>query len=252
MIFTNLIETNLKTSFIGRKVEYYTFTDSTNDDAADIIKNSEQQNGMIIITDYQKNGRGRRNNKWISSPGNNLTFSLILKENDKEKIHLLSILSGIAVVRGIKKFAHIECSLKWPNDIILNKKKIGGILIETKKTSEDTYAIIVIGLNVNQQEVPKELHEIASSLQIEESKPVQREPLLAFILNEFEILYNSDRTQWINTWKEYCVHLNKTITINNNNQLIKGSFVDIDSCGNAIIKTDSEQLSVSTGVIELS
>ena len=60
MIFTNLIETNLKTSFIGRKIEYYTFTDSTNDDAADIIKNSEQQNGMIIITDYQKNGRGRR------------------------------------------------------------------------------------------------------------------------------------------------------------------------------------------------
>ena len=185
MIFTNLIETNRTTSCIGRNIEYYSFTDSTNDDAAEIINDNQAKNGTIIITDYQKNGRGRRNNKWLSSPGDNLTFSLILEENNKKKLQLLSILSGISIVQGIKKFAQIECGLKWPNDIMLNNKKIGGILIETKKTDNNDYAIIGVGLNINQQTIPEELDSIASSLRIENSNPIQREPLLAFILNEF-------------------------------------------------------------------
>ena len=81
MLFTNLIQTNLQTSFIGRNIEYFSFTNSTNDDAFELIANEDVQNGTIIITDYQKKGRGRRENKWFSTPGNNLTFSLILKKN---------------------------------------------------------------------------------------------------------------------------------------------------------------------------
>ena len=77
MIFTNLIQTNLKTSWVGKNIEYYSFTDSTNDDACELILNNEAEDGMIIITDYQKKGRGRRNNTWLSTPGENLTFSLI-------------------------------------------------------------------------------------------------------------------------------------------------------------------------------
>ena len=79
MIFTNLIQTNLHTSFIGRNIEYFSFTNSTNDDAFELISNNQAENGTLIITDYQKKGRGRRNNTWISSPGSSLTFSLILK-----------------------------------------------------------------------------------------------------------------------------------------------------------------------------
>ena len=252
MIFTNLIETNLKTSRIGRNIEYYSFTDSTNDDAAELIKNNEAKDGMIIITDYQKNGRGRRNNKWISTPGDNLTFSLILKENNVKKLHLLSILSGVAIISGIREFTNIDCSLKWPNDIILNKKKIGGILIETKKINDDTYAVIGIGLNINQQEISEDLKSIASSLRIEKSHPIQREPLLAFILNEFETLYDSGIEEWTNLWKKNCNHLNKKIIFYENSNVIEGTFVNIDTNGNAIINTNSEQLSVTTGILEIS
>ena len=252
MIFTNLIETNLKTTRVGRSIEYYSFTDSTNDDAIDLINSGEAKDGMIIITDYQKNGRGRRNNKWISSPGENLTFSLILKENNEKKIRLLSILTGIAIVNGIKEFAKINCSLKWPNDIILNEKKVGGILIETKKVNTDTYVVLGIGLNINQQEISPDLKKIASSLRLESSKPVQREPLLAFILNEFEYLYNSDIANWANLWEEHCNHLNKEIRFHQNNKIIHGVFTSIDTNGNAIINTDSEQLSISTGILEVS
>ena len=250
MIFTNLIQTNLKTSWIGKNIEYYSFTDSTNDEACELILNNEAEDGMIIITDYQKKGRGRRNNKWLSTPGENLTFSLILKK-DPKKLPLLSILSGVAVVKGIKQFTNIDCHLKWPNDIILNNKKIGGILIETKNMNNDSYAIIGIGLNINQQEIPEELISIASSLRIENSSPVQREPLLAFILNEFEKLYNSNSQQWPALWKKYCNHLNKQITFHKEDVILTGSFIDLDNNGNAIINTDSEQISVSTGILEI-
>ena len=252
MIFTNLIQTNLETSFIGRDIEYYSFTDSTNDDAFELISNDEAINGMIIITDYQKKGRGRRNNTWISSPGNNLTFSLILKEPDKQRLGLFSILSGIAIVKGIKKFTNIQCSLKWPNDIMLNNKKIGGVLIETKNKDSHIYGVIGIGININQQELPKELQSIASSLRIENSNPIQREPLLAFILNEFEKLYISDTDKWIATWKECCNHLDKKITFHKNDDLIEGHFINIDNNGNAIININSKETLISSGVLEIS
>ena len=188
MIFTNLIQTNLQTSFIGRNIEYFSFTDSTNDDAFDLILNEDPKDGTLIITDHQRKGRGRREKKWVSSPGNNLTFSLILNKKVQCSNELFSIMSGIAVIKGINKFTGIECAMKWPNDIILNNKKIGGILIETKRNNP--YLVIGIGLNVNEQEIPDDLINIATSLRIEKKSSIQREPLLAFILNEFENLYN--------------------------------------------------------------
>ena len=209
MLFTNLIQTNLQTSFIGRNIEYFSFTDSTNDDAFEFINNNQAKNGMLVITDNQKNGRGRRNNKWLSSPGNNLTFSLILKKPNDSNLGLFSILIGVSIIKGIKSFTNINYNLKWPNDIILNNKKIGGILIETNRSSP--FFVIGVGLNVNAQEIPSEIEKIASSLRIEKNTPIQREPLLAFILNEFENLYNCNPINWIKQWKEYCNHLNKKV-----------------------------------------
>ena len=252
MIFTNLIQTNLKTSFIGRSIEYFTFTDSTNDDAWELILNNEADNGTLVITDYQKKGRGRRNNTWISTPGNNLTFSLIIREPKRENPGLFSILSGVAIIKGIKKFTEIECTLKWPNDVMLNNKKIGGILIETKKTDNDTFLVVGIGININEQIMPKELENTASSLRIEESNAIQREPLLAFILNEFEKLYNSDASVLITEWKKYCNHMNKKIRFHEGPNQIEGYFKDIDNNGNAIINIDSEDTLISTGVLEIS
>ena len=249
MLFTNLIQTNLQTSFLGRNIEYFSFTDSTNDDAFTFISDGQVKNGMLIITDYQKKGRGRRGNKWISTPGNNLTFSLILEKNKQYNSGLFSILSGLAIVKGIQQFTGIKCSLKWPNDIILNDKKIGGILIETK--NDNPYLVIGIGINVNQEEIPTELEDIASSLRIEKSNPIQREPLLAFILNEFEKLYKDGSNKWIENWKKYCNHINKRIVLNNNKEVVKGLFLDINDDGNAILDIESEQVVIYSGVLEI-
>ena len=249
MLFTNLIQTNLQTSFIGRNIEYFSFTDSTNDDAFEFINNNQAKNGMLVITDNQKNGRGRRNNKWLSSPGNNLTFSLILKKPNDSNLGLFSILTGVSIIKGIKSFTNIHCNLKWPNDIILNNKKIGGILIETNRNSP--FFIIGVGLNVNAQEIPSEIEKIASYLRIEKNTPIQREPLLAFILNEFENLYNCNPINWIKHWKKYCNHLNKTVSFNHQNKNINGLFLDINNDGNAIINIEKEDIIISSGTLEI-
>ena len=249
MLFTNLIQTNLQTSFIGRNIEYFSFTNSTNDDAFELIANENVQNGTIIITDYQKKGRGRRENKWFSTPGNNLTFSLILKKTSEYNLGLLSILSGVAIIEGIERFTNIKCKLKWPNDIMLNQKKIGGILIETKHNNP--YLVIGIGININEQEVPAELESIASSLRIENASPIQREPLLAFILNQFENLYKENKKICIPKWKEYCNHLNQKVKFNNKDGLIEGRFLDIDDNGNAIVDIKSKKVVISSGILEI-
>ena len=102
MLFTNLIQTNLQTSFIGRNIEYFSFTESTNDDAFEFINSNEAENGMLVITDNQTKGRGRRSNKWLSSPGDNLTFSLILTKPTDCDLGLFSILIGVTIIKGIK------------------------------------------------------------------------------------------------------------------------------------------------------
>ena len=132
MIFTNLIEANLKTNTIGKYIEYYTQLESTNNEAWEII-NEGTESGTLIITDNQISGKGRNSNEWKSKSGKSLTFSLIYKPETIpiEKIGIFSILTGISVLDGLKEL-NINGSLKWPNDIILNNKKVGGILCEAK------------------------------------------------------------------------------------------------------------------------
>ena len=101
------------------------------------------------------------------------------------------------------------------------------------------------------EEIPNELQNIASSLRIENSTPVQREPLLAFILNEFEKLYKDGSNTWIENWKKYCNHINKRIVLNNNKEVVKGLFLDINEDGNAILDIESEQVVIYSGVLEI-
>ena len=252
MIFTNLIQTNLTTKVFGHEIEYFTFTDSTNEDLWESIEDNIDE-GFLVITDHQKKGRGRRGNDWISKPGASLTFSFLIKPQlPIEKIGLLSLLTGVAVVEGISKFAQLDCKLKWPNDIILNDKKVGGILAESKQIEGEIYVVMGVGLNVNEQELPSEISTISTSLRLEKKSPIQREPLFAFILNAFESMYNKKNTEWIDAWNSHCVHLNSDVKFHHDNKIIEGTFLEIDAMGQAIINIDNITQKFSSGVLELS
>ncbi len=127
---------------------------STNDIAMEMVRKSDTREGTVIITDEQVKGRGQRGNEWLTTPGKNITLSLILKPNfiKATNQYFLNMAISIAVNNTIKYYLDkLKCEIKWPNDILVNRKKIAGILIENNLTGRNLeYSIVGIGLNVNQ------------------------------------------------------------------------------------------------------
>ena len=254
MIFTNLIKANLNTKFIGKHIEYYTYTDSTNNDIWELLLHGEAENGTLIITDDQREGRGKKNSRWISSPGKNLTFSFLLKPKISiEKLGLVSLLIGIAIVESIKQFCNLDCKLKWPNDILIENKKFGGILIESKIIKKELYLCIGIGLNVNDDlsQFPNKLKQSSNSLILLKKHPIQREPLLAIILNSIEKLYINNLKIIIDCWLKYCEHLNSKVSFKHGEKNISGIFRGINQNGYAEIECDGNIQIYSSGELTL-
>ena len=252
MIFSNLVDANLNTDFIGRNLEYYSRLASTNDEAWELIAENVP-NGSLIITDNQFKGRGRFGNKWISAPSMGLTFSLILY--DLKNLHKLPLIIGVSVCEALKEF-NFKLKLKWPNDIILNDKKIGGILCELKKINNVKTIVVGIGMNINEKadDFPDNLRKKAISLSMVSNITYQRERVLAKILNHFEKnldLLKEKNLELFKKWESFCSHINKEVTFHKNNINVVGRFLKISDEGSAIIEVNNKEKAFSSGVIEI-
>ena len=245
----NLFQNHLKTKFIGCDIKYFESINSTNTQAWDLLE-TEVSNGTIVLTDNQTMGKGRRGNQWFSSNKKSLTFSIILSQkNNNSKKGVLALASGLAVVNGIKKLIATQCQLKWPNDIILNNKKLGGILIESKSNN----VVIGIGLNVNESydDLNFKIQNKSISLNMYNKQLIKNELLLAQILNQFELLYQKNNEEIINEWLNCCIHINKEIKFHQNQNIIKAIFKGINYNGQGIVTINNQDTLISTGVIEL-
>ena len=146
------IQAGLNTEFLGQQIKFINQTPSTNDDAWKCFHENGLE-GTLIITNNQVNGRGRRKSKWSSTPDKSLTFSfLLIPDIPLENLELLPLLTGISIIKGIYKMTKIDVGLKWPNDIMINHKKIGGILIESNTVNNKLGVVIGIGININESE----------------------------------------------------------------------------------------------------
>jgi len=253
MFFLDLFQANLKTSFMGRKTEYLRFTNSTNEDCWEFCE-EDCNEGTIIITDDQRKGKGRRGNDWNSSPGKGLTFSFLLKPQlELDQLGLLPLLTGIAVAQGINSLISLDIGLKWPNDIMAGAKKTGGILIESKSTPNGLAVVIGVGININEEEYdfPDELQNSATSLLINGGKSLQREPLLAAILNKFESLYLDNFETIPRLWLDHCIHIEDTVTLHDGAISHSGVFQGINDKGQALIQADDSTSTFSAGVVKL-
>ena len=233
----------MNTQFLGRHIEYYPFTDSTNNDIWELVQDNEAKNGTLVITDDQRKGKGRRDNQWITSPGQNLTFSfLLMPKVEIEKLGLISLLIGIAITERIQQFCEINCKLKWPNDVLIDGKKVGGILIESKEIENKLHICVGIGLNVNDDllQFPVEVQQSATSLIREKGQSFQREPLLASILNSIEKLYKHNWFGITKQWLKYCAHLNSNISFKYEGKNILGIFTGLNPNGYAEIDCNGE------------
>lgn len=146
-----------KTLFTGQKLIYVPECHSTNSSLAGLLENADLPEGTVFITDYQTSGRGQRGNSWESGRGENLTFSLLFRPKflaAREQFKLNMTLS-LAVVSALSFFVTGDLAVKWPNDIMLGGRKVGGILIENQSQgSQLTASIAGIGININQKHLP--------------------------------------------------------------------------------------------------
>ena len=247
------LQAGLSTIFLGQKIKYHAKISSTNDNAWESIYKNEPE-GTLIIAEDQVQGRGRHKNKWSSTQGKSLTFSFtLLPEMTFEKLCILPLLTGVSIVKGIYSITNILSGLKWPNDIMLNRKKMGGILIESRTVEQGIRVVVGIGLNINESEddIPKELQDQATSLSIDSGEEFGRELILSAILNEFENIYLNHWNDIIPLWQEYCIHENDEVTFHINDQLHCGTFQGITDTGHAMIRINGKTETFTTGMVTL-
>ena len=160
---------NLLTKFIGRNIFYYETIDSTQKEAWRKIENNNIENGSLIITNIQTSGIGTHGRVWHTEKNNNIAFSTVLFPNcDISKLDNLTYDIAEILVEIFKKMYQIDIDIKLPNDLIINNKKVGGILTETKLQGNRVKDLVIgIGINTNQNEISEEIKDISTSIKNE-------------------------------------------------------------------------------------
>lgn len=213
-----LIQACLQTEFVGKHFLSLAETSSTQHIAQEQAKQGAPS-GTVIVADTQTNGKGRLGRTWQSPAGTGIWMSVLLRPDlPLSKIPQLTLLTAVAMVKGIRQAVQVEPSIKWPNDLLLNDRKLAGILTEVQAEGNRVkHVIIGIGLNVNQEQedFPEELAAIATSIRRESGKEADRNRLIAAILNEWEALYQLYCTEGFRViktlWEMYATSLGQRI-----------------------------------------
>ena len=235
------------TTLIGNLCYNYSQVESTNQLLSDWIKKqSNLTNGLLITADHQTKGRGRLERKWLSKPESSLLFSFYLKISKNENIKSISSLPlviGLAIAQCLQKEYNLQAKIKWPNDILINSKKLSGILCQSIM-SKNINSIIGIGMNINQklEDFSEEIKNIATSIFIETSQVHERLIVLKKLLNFIEDYYFRYRDLSFANIKteilDNLTYLNEKIKIQDK----EGILVDISENGALLIKNDKNKL----------
>lgn len=187
------IELGLNTSRIGHQIEYHANIDSTNLRAQTLAEQGAPE-GSVVVADSQSAGRGRMGRLWGSPAGVNVYTSIILRPAlALSEASQLTFLAAVGVARALEKSCGVRVSVKWPNDILLNGKKIAGLLNELSAETEGIhYVILGIGVNLNmeQDQFPPDLRYPATSILLESGKRVDRVQFARTLLSEIDSLYD--------------------------------------------------------------
>lgn len=169
-----------------RKVEYFERLDSTNTKAKQLAELGEEE-GTLVVAESQTAGKGRRGRGWDSEPGVGIWMTLLLRPSlPPVKVSGITLLSALALTKALREVCDVHAEIKWPNDVVVDKKKICGIL--TEMSSEENYihyAVVGIGINVNTSKFPKEIEETAGSILGQTGIRVNRCDLLASTVKYF-------------------------------------------------------------------
>ncbi len=248
-----MLRTGLYTAVIGRSVRYYQSTGSTMDDVAQWAGTGADE-GVVVVAETQTASRGRLGRRWISDEGN-LYFSVLFRP-EPEALPLLSPLAGVAVARAIRQVAGLYPTIKWPNDVMIDGRKVAGILAESAVSgSQVQHAVVGVGVNVALDvSLDAEIAATATSLNHASGSEIDRPELLRRILQHMDALYLDLRRgrSPIAEWRRWLDTLGQRVTVTHHGATDTGLAEDIDEHGNLLLRTDAgDLLTLTAGDITL-
>jgi BirA family biotin operon repressor/biotin-[acetyl-CoA-carboxylase] ligase len=246
----------LETDFVGRNFIYADELNSTNEE---LLKNEylRRYSGTVLLAEKQIHGRGRKNRTWHSSKGQNLTFSILLSDEESLSINInhVNLLASIVVSNAVENLYQLKSELKWPNDVLIGGKKFAGILTETSvQGNKFELAAIGLGINVNQTVFQGEYNYPPTSLKLELRQDIKRESLLAEILNLFEddlITLLKSPKSILDEWRSKCKMIGDKVSVIDGEKIKTGIFDDIDENGFMILKHNGEFEKIYFGDVSL-
>lgn len=250
------IKLNLKTRYLGGEVISYKKVDSTNTSAYELAERGLAE-GAVIFADEQARGKGRHGRAWQSVPGSGIYMSCILRPHmAPNEIPKITLVAAVAVAKAIRSYTGLNAVIKWPNDILINGKKVCGILTEMK-AEQDMIDFIILGIGVNVNTKAKDLPRGASSLK-EESRTlrggedISRVELAKKILETLEEYYNTLKKKGsgsiIEEWKEFSVMLGSRVKVVLPHRTFEADAHNIDPDGALVVRLDSGVLEkISSG-----
>jgi len=241
-LFAHEISSSLATDFIGKKI-YYSETAPSTNEIADALAMKGEPEGALVVAETQTKGKGRLGRIWFSPKYKGIYFSLILRPDIlPSQAPILTLLSAVAVCEAIREVCGEQALIKWPNDIYLNNKKMGGILTElSAETDRVRFVVVGIGLNVNNDR--KSLISTATSLKDQKNETVSRLQLLRVLLHRLEENYllfqNKETACIIEKWRHHSLTLGKRVKVYSHKQHIEGQALDVDTDGGLLVRVDS-------------
>lgn len=238
-----------QTKVIGRDIRVFQETTSTNDVIEKLARDKVPE-GVVVFAESQSKGRGRLGRKWISPSHKGLWFSILLRPKlQPQETTQLTVAAATALRRAIEIVTGIKAKIKWPNDILINKKKSAGILTElSAELDRVKHVILGIGVDVNLSaaDFPAELRKIATSLKIEAGKAISRADLAVHILRELDHDYTrvcSGKFESVaNEWEEQCETIGHPVSIQIGERRVHGRAESLDDDGALLLRTQYGQL----------
>ncbi|MDD3275137.1 MAG: biotin--[acetyl-CoA-carboxylase] ligase [Candidatus Omnitrophica bacterium] len=241
-LFDFAVAHNLHTKFTGKKIYYSDYLDSTNNLAMKLGMEGAPS-GTLVLAESQGKGRGRLGRHWLSPKHKGIYLSLLLRPRiSPSNSPLLTLMSAVSICEAVKEAIGLSVQIKWPNDVLVNNKKLAGILTEmSAEMDKVNFVVIGIGLNVNNDR--KSLLPQATSLREARGEELSRLDLLQGLLRRLEenylLLEEGGARQIIDKWRGFTLTLGTRVRVAFQDKYVEGQAADIDSDGSLVIRKDS-------------
>jgi len=236
----DLIERRLGTRRVGRSVICFPDVDSTNDVAFEAAR-QRSCDGLVVLAEHQRRGRGRLGRRWESPPGANVLMSVLLVDDNLPQ-EAVTIAGGLAVAQGVEDACGLPCQLKWPNDVCIDGRKVAGVLVEVRKRGPRRCVIVGIGINANASPPSSEVDRPATDLAAQTHAPLERIEVVRAVLRRLD--------RWIEeagrgrlgklheAWVRRCGMLNQRVAVLSAGRRCVGRVLDVDPLHGLVLRGD--------------